>query len=92
MADFRELERDVPVEGDTAKNTELSTNQSLKTQFKAENCEVFTQPGLRPAFTSIQHTHQGVFVHLSAEWFTASGTSMRSTLPTIISKMGFTKH
>ena len=50
MADFRELERDVPVEGDTAKNTELSTSQSLKTQFKAENCEVFTQPGLRPAF------------------------------------------
>ena len=50
MADFRELERDVPVEGDTAKNTELSTSQSLKTQFTAENCEVFTQPGLRPAF------------------------------------------
>ena len=71
MADFREVERDVPPAGDTPKNAELSTNQSLKTQFTTENGQVFTQPGLRPAFTLLRE-----FLRAHEPTTTATGAAL----------------
>ncbi len=57
MPYFRELERDVPTQGDTG---QLSTSQPLKTQSTTGNREVFTQPGLCPAFTKSPRKASGL--------------------------------